>query len=159
MAWPSLKTWTASVVTVLDLNTEIRDRMATLKTSIADNGDIAFLKGYAEKSQSVAPVAGVVTIDLANGNHVFVTLNANITSFAVSNSVSGILGGYVIPIVLWIVNDGTLRTITWTVDGLSVQFSDNVAPTLSGTNAKVDRVVLYFSSGTAVYGDQVGHNA
>ncbi len=41
MAWPSLKTWTASVVTVLDLNTEIRDRMATLKTSVADNGDIS----------------------------------------------------------------------------------------------------------------------
>ncbi len=40
MAWPSLKTWTSVVVTVLDLNTEIRDRMALLKTSIADDGTI-----------------------------------------------------------------------------------------------------------------------
>jgi hypothetical protein len=38
--WTTPKTWTAVVVTVLDLNTHIRDNLNILKTSIADNGDI-----------------------------------------------------------------------------------------------------------------------
>ncbi len=40
MSWPPVKTWTAVVVTVPDLNTEIRDRMTLLKTSIDDNGHL-----------------------------------------------------------------------------------------------------------------------
>lgn len=39
--WPgAVKTWTAVLVTVADLNTEIRDRFSWAKTSIDDNGHV-----------------------------------------------------------------------------------------------------------------------
>ena len=40
MAWTTPKTWTASVVTVSDLNTHIRDNLNVLKTSINDDGTL-----------------------------------------------------------------------------------------------------------------------
>ena len=40
MAWTSPKTWTATVVSVADLNAHIRDNETILKTSINDDGTI-----------------------------------------------------------------------------------------------------------------------
>ncbi len=252
MAWPSLKTWTSVVVTVLDLNTEIRDRMATLKTSIADNGDIAapnaisgvaqgnllgtssgnaasptrsntnlklydnsasnwagvgtdtagkmyfvtgtsgtpstrfsidpagtvvvpspgvfealgaslladtipLLRGYQEKFQIVAS-AGTTVIDIANGNHVILTLGTNVSAFTITSSVFGFTSGYVQPVVFHIQHDGTLRTITWTINGIAVRFSSAVAPTLASANGFITRVVVYLMSGYAFFGEQIGYN-
>jgi hypothetical protein len=187
MAWPSLKTWTASVVTVLDLNTEIRDRMALLKTSIADDGTInagtatidtislttglttagqvnagfiaGRLRAYGEYYQTATPSAGVVSFDIASGNHVVLNHTADVTSFTITVGLFGFTAGTVYPIVLYIKHNGTPHTITWTVNGGSVKFSSNVAPTLSSANGAYDRVVLYYAYGLEVFGEQIGYNS
>jgi hypothetical protein len=188
MSWPSLKTWTASVVTVLDLNTEIRDRMALLKTSIADDGTInagtatidtlsittgvtsnagagnfaslsGRLRSYGEYYQTVTPSAGVVSFDIASGNHVVLNHTADVTSFTITVGLFGFTAGTVYPIVLYIKHNGTPHTITWTVNGGSVKFSSNVAPTLSSANGAYDRVVLYYAYGLEVFGEQIGYNS
>ncbi len=187
MSWPALKTWTASVVTVLDMNTEVRDRMALLKTSIADDGTIAAttaaittltlgdatsnsgvvalntmvgrLSAYGERYQSVTPSAGVVSFDIASGNHILLNLNADVTSFTITDAYFGFSGGVVYPIVFYIKHNGTPHTITWTVNAGSVKFSGGVAPTLSSTNGVYDRVVLYYMFGVDVFGEQIGYNA
>ncbi len=190
MSWPSLKTWTASVVTVLDLNTEIRDRMATLKTSIADDGTInagtavidtlsittsigtpsgsgvgnfgllcGRLRSYGELYQTATPSAGVVSFDIGSGNHVVLNHTADVTSFTITVGLFGFTAGTVYPIVLYIKHNGTPHTITWTVNGGSVKFSSNVAPTLSSANGAYDRVVLYYAYGLEVFGEQIGYNS
>jgi hypothetical protein len=187
--WVTPKTWTAVVVTVADLNQHIRDNLNVLATcidtatgsilvpsgkSLTMNGAMtagqtpatqflgnvfALLLGYEEKYQTGTISAGNLTIDIAGGNHVFVTMNANITSITVVSGIFGLVTGYVAPPVLHLVGDGTLRTVTWTVNSTAVRFSNGVAPTLVGTSGKVTRVVLYLATGKDYWGEQIGYNA
>lgn len=162
MSWAAPKTWTAVIVTVADLNQHIRDNLLILKTSIANDGAIVGpLRGYAETSQAVSIVSGVVSVDLAAGNHVVVTLTANITSFTLTSSALSLAtANAVFPVVLYLLNNGTVRTITWTVNGNGVHFGGGVAPTMTGTNGKYDIVVLTYCTGAGlfVFGDVKGQN-
>ncbi len=185
MPWPSLKTWTASIVTVLDLNTEIRDRMALLKTSIADDGTIAaagsntitgsltmpttapaylgdclpIMRGYGERFQTLSISAGVVAIDLSGGNHIVVNMNANITSFTLTSSAFGLLTAEVLPFVLYLVGDGTLRTVTWTFNGSAARFSSGVVASLVGTSGHYTQVAVRYLNGLTVFADQIGYDS
>ncbi len=150
-----------SILTAAFWNAQVKNNGIVLKTSIADDGSTWFgaLGGYSESYQAVSPGAGVVTFDLAAGNHVVVNVTANITSFTMTDSVGSLTSGRVYPIVFYLKNDGTLRTITWTINGNTVLFSSGSTPTLTGTNNKHDRVVLYYMVGLGVFGDQIGINS
>lgn len=99
------------------------------------------LKSYREVSSSPSIVAGALTLDLANGNHFSVALGANITSITFSNVPAT---GKPTALVLRFVADGSVRTITWPA---SVKWAGGVAPTMTGTNAKVDIITLYTVDG------------
>jgi hypothetical protein len=137
---------------------------ATLSSTLAVNsalttlGDaVPLIRGYQEKYQTVA-AASTTVIDISSGNHIILTLGTNISAFTITSGFFGFTSGYVQPIVFHIQHDGTLRTITWTINGSGVRFSSAAAPTLVATNGIITRVVIYYMSGYAVFGEQIGYN-
>lgn len=110
------------------------------------------------KETKTAPTisTGVVTLDCNAGNLFAISLNANITSFTVNNiPATGTL--YVMAIEL--TADGTARTVTWSLGGVSVKWAGGTAPTLTSTNGKKDTFILYtHDGGTNWLGFKAGQN-
>jgi hypothetical protein len=87
---------------------------------------------------------GVVTLDLSTANVFAVSLNANITSFTVTNiPTTGTYAEFAIELTA----DGTARTVTWTFQGVGVKWASGTAPSLTSTNGKKDTFVFYGHSG------------
>ena len=99
----------------------------------------AIFKDYSEVTSSPAISSGTLTIDLSAANVFTVSLNANITTLTISNTLatSNTSTGF----TLVLTADGTARTITWPG---SVKWPAGTAPTLTSTNGKID--VLSFVS-------------
>lgn len=123
----------------------IADTVSTLvverqPTAISKDGTVAGpLKSYAEMAQVVAISAGTLAVDISLGNHVIVALGANITTITVTNIPA--LANTVVPLVVYFVPDGTPRTVVSTINGSSVHWPGGVAPTITGTAGKIDRIV------------------
>lgn len=99
-----------------------------------------------EMKQAPAIAAGVLAVDCATGNAFVTTLNANITSFTVTNiPATGALYGFMLELVA----DGTARTVTWTFQGVAVKWAGGVAPVLTSTAGKKDSFVFYTHDGGA----------
>jgi hypothetical protein len=111
------------------------------------------LQDYGETRTAPTISSGTLTLNLENGNVFEVALNANITTFTISNSpASGTAGS----LTLKLTADGTARTITW---GASVKWPGGTAPTLTSTNNKVDVLVFVtMDAGTTYYGFVAGQN-
>ena len=97
------------------------------------------IRDYSETVSSPAISAGVLTLNLETSNIFTVSLDANITTFTVSNPPANGYGG---SFTIIFTADGTQRTIAW---GSAVKWANAVAPTMTSTNAKRD-VVSFFSS-------------
>ena len=111
------------------------------------------LQDYGETRTAPTISSGTLTLNLENGNVFEVALNANITTFTISNPpASGTAGS----LTLKLTADGTARTITW---GASVKWPGGTAPTLTSTNNKVDVLVFVtMDAGTTYYGFVAGQN-
>jgi len=111
------------------------------------------LQDYGETRTAPTISSGSLTLNLENGNVFEVALNANITTFTISNPpASGTAGS----LTLKLTADGTARTITW---GASVKWPGGTAPTLTSTNNKVDVLVFVtMDAGTTYYGFVAGQN-
>lgn len=121
------------------------DQKRVLKIPIADDGSVfGPLKGYHETRQAVAIVSNNVTVDCSLGNHVDVPLIANITSFTLTNIPAT---GKAFAIFWYFTGDGTVRSITWSINTHTARFPSNSPPVMTGTNGKVDEVVTYFRDG------------
>jgi hypothetical protein len=108
------------------------------------------------KEVKTAPsiASNVLTIDCSTGNAFAVALNANITSFTVSNiPASGTFYGFILEFTA----DGTARTVTWSFQGVTVKWAGATAPTLTSTSGKRDSFVFYtYDGGTSWIGSIVG---
>lgn len=111
------------------------------------------LQDYGETRTAPTISSGTLTLNLENGNVFEVALNANVTTFTISNPpASGTAGS----LTLKLTADGTARTITW---GASVKWPGGTAPTLTSTNNKVDVLVFVtMDAGTTYYGFVAGQN-
>jgi hypothetical protein len=114
----------------------------------------SLLKKYSEVTASPTISSGTLTVDLSAANVFTVSLNADITTLTISNTLatSNTSTGF----TLVLTADGTARTITWPA---SVKWSGGTAPTLTSTNNKID--VLSFVSydqGTSWLGFVGGQN-
>lgn len=114
--------------------------------------DNPVLKSYGEIKTAPSISAGTLTLDLSLGNVFEVSLNANITTFTVSNPVPT---GSACSFVLVFTADGTARTVTW---GNAVQWPGATAPTLTSTNGKKDFFVFYTSTGGGFFAFVAGQN-
>ena len=106
------------------------------------------LRYYNEVLASPAITANVLTLDLSTAQMFTVSLNANITTFTISNT--PVTANRSIGFTLIFTADGTARTVTW---GAAVKWANNDPPALTSTNAKKD--ILSFVSpdgGTTWYG-------
>lgn len=109
-----------------------------------------------EKKTAPSIAANVLTIDCALGNFFAASLNANITSFTVSNIPAA---GEAYGFVLEFTADGTGRTITWSFQGVTVKWAGGTAPTPTSTNGKKDTYVFYtYDAGATWIGAIVGQN-
>ena len=106
------------------------------------------LKYYNEVLASPSISANVLTLDLSTAQMFTVSLNANITTFTISNTPA--TANRSIGFTLIFTADGTARTVTW---GSAVKWANNDPPALTSTNGKKD--ILSFVSpdnGTNWYG-------
>ncbi len=96
MSWPTVKTWTAVVVTVADMNTEVRDRMTLLKTSMNDDGrETKVTRAIAvnaalTSTDDIALATGAITISLPTSatapNKTYVIKNVGASTVTVNVS-------------------------------------------------------------------------
>jgi hypothetical protein len=106
------------------------------------------LRYYNEVLASPAITANVLTLDLSTAQMFTVSLNANITTFTITNTPA--TANRSIGFTLIFTADGTARTVTW---GATVKWANNDPPALTSTNGNKD--ILSFVSpdgGTNWYG-------
>lgn len=117
------------------------------------NGGSVFTKSIRETRTSPTISAGALTLDCSAGSVFAVSLNANITTLTLS---SPPVAGFGYTMILQFTADGTARTVTWPA---AVKWSNNVAPTLTSANTKVDIFTLTtHDGGTNWYASTVGQN-
>ena len=143
MAWtlPSVRA-TADLITAAIWNTDLKDNLILLKTSIADDGRVSGeLKNFREAITTLTIAAGAITLDLSLSNTFKVTLDANITSITVSNWTAS----KSTPVTLRLTQDGTGgRTVALPAGW---KWSYGTAPTITATLSKTDLVSLYSDDG------------
>lgn len=94
----------------------------------------------------------VLTVDLAANDWFRFTRDANITTMTISNIPA--TGRYV-SFVLDVVGNGTGYTWTWFTS--TVKWPNNIVPTITTTNAKLDRYIFAtYDGGTTWFGSVVG---
>ncbi len=110
-------------------------------------------KTYSETKTSPSISSNALTIDLSAGTHFSVALNANITTFTVSNPVSsGTVGSFTIKFTA----DGTTRSITWPS---SFKWAGGSAPVaMTGTNNRKDIVTCIYDDGGTTYNCAISQN-
>ncbi len=146
MAWPSLKTWTAAVVTVLDMNTEVRDRMSTLKTSIADDGRVSGeIMTFREEVTSVA-FSATPTFNLAlSNNFALGALTGNVTAITVSGWTAS---KFQTASILFVQDGSGNHTVAWPAGW---KWSNSLVPVVGLTASKRTTVQLVtFDGGTTI---------
>lgn len=114
----------------------------------------ATLSKYREPTSAPTISSGTLALNLNTAQVFLVSLDANVTTFTVSNTPadSNTLVGF----TLILTADGTARTITWPA---SIKWAGGTAPTLTSTNLKKD--VLSFittAAGTTWLGFVGGQN-
>ena len=103
---------------------------------------------------TVSPVAGVVTLDLSQGQEFLVNLTGNVTSFTLSNVPAG---AFAFSVSLR--QDATGgRTVAWTLTGRTVVWAGGTAPTMTATASREDEVLFKTRNGTAFKAYVAGQN-
>ncbi len=116
--------------------------MSGVNTMIGRTDFVQYTETYSQPTIS----ASALTLNLAAASHFIISLNSAITTLAFSNPPgSGRVGSFTVAFV----TDGTVRAITWPA---SVHWASNVAPTMTGTNGKVDIIqCVTYSQGVIWY--------
>lgn len=147
-----------SVLAAAFWNSQVRDNGNVVITGIntADGSLVGPLKGYRETKQAGSISSNNVTVDGSLGNHVAVALTAAITSFTINNVPAT---GKFFGVMFYFTGDGTVRSITWAINTHTAKFPSNAPPVMTGTNAKVDEVMVYtYDGGTTWYAKALGFN-
>lgn len=144
MAWVGEpKTWTPDVVTVPEMNTEIRDRMNILKTSVGDDGAL-----IDDTVEATTIVAGVITLNLGAARHFTFSATSNITTTTLQNIPTA---GHLAWFTTRHKADGTARTWSWFTG--TVIWGGGFVPTRTSTTNKVDwYMFLSVDAGTIWHG-------
>jgi hypothetical protein len=124
-----------------------------LDSTNAWGGRQDFNANYTETRTAPTISAGALTLNLNNGTHFDVALNANVTSLTISNPpISGRAGSF----TLVFTADGTPRTVSWPA---SVKWAGATAPTLTSANGKKDVFTfITYDGGTSWLGFIAGLN-
>lgn len=93
--------------------------------------DLLGLKIFSELTQSVSITSNTASIDLSLATTFAITMNANVTSFQISNIPTNAAGSF----NLILTSDGNPRAFAW---GSAVTWSGGTPPTLTSTNGKKD---------------------
>lgn len=141
------------LATKVDHYDRVFNNTLLLKTSIEDDGSLIAglllrtpeIRGYKESIVVASIALGTLTIDLNLGNFFYVALNANITTFTITNAPASGLGA---SFRIWFVADGTPRTIAF---GSDVAFPSAATFTPTSTSGRVDEVTFSKRVGTTKF--------
>jgi hypothetical protein len=123
---------TATVTNIA--NADISASAAIAGSKIApDFADIVNLQKIVTETKSTPTItSGVLALDLSAAALFYVSLSANITNLTLSNVPAS---PKVFSFMLQFPNTGTVRTVVWPA---SMRWGGGTAPTMTGTNGKVD---------------------
>jgi hypothetical protein len=133
---------------------EIQNSTSAIINSIGSAGAVTMfdnelirprIRDYSETVSSPAISAGVLTLNLETSNIFTVSLNANITTFTVSNPPASGSGG---SFTIIFTADGTQRTITW---GSAVKWANGISPAMTSTSGKIDILSFITTDGGAAW--------
>ena len=114
--------------------------------------DLLGVKMLSEITQSPAINSSTLSIDLSLGTTFNVTMDANVTSFQISNVPTNAAGSF----NLVLTYDGNSRAFAW---GSAVTWSGGSAPTLTNTHGKKDIFsFITLNNGSNWYGFVGGQN-
>jgi len=110
-------------------------------TTVVDDNKI-FLPNNASSVRTAPTIsANTLAIDLNSATIFDVSLNANITTFSITNiQASGRTSSFIIIFT----GDGTPRSVTWPA---SFKWPNNTAPTITSTNTKKDIYTFFTVDG------------
>lgn len=153
MAFNPTNPVSVGLATKVDHYDRVFSNTLLLKTSIEDDGSLIAglllrtpeIRGYKETIVVPTITLGVLTIDLSAGNFFYVSLNANITTFTITNAPASGLGAN---FRIWFVADGTLRTIAFGSD-VALPSAATYIPT--STSGRIDEVTFTKRVGTTKY--------
>lgn len=116
------------------VNADISASAAIAGSKIApDFADIVNLQKIVTETKSTPTItSGVLALDLSAAALFYVSLSANITTLTLSNVPAS---PKVFSFMLQFANTGTVRTVVWPA---SMRWGGGTAPTMTGTNGKVD---------------------
>lgn len=130
-------------------NTTLTGTLSVAGTLTASGGGVLTdpeLTNYRETKATAAISAGDLTLDLDDGNHFAVALNADIDgTFAISNVPAT---GKAAAVTITFTADGTIRDITWPTGTV---WPGGSPPVMTGTNNKRDIITLYTWDGGTVW--------
>jgi hypothetical protein len=107
---------------------------------------------YTESYDSPTISGGTLALNLNNGSHFLVALNANVTNMTVSN----VTASKAVAFTIRFTADGTPRTVSWPTGTV---WPSGVAPTMTSTNNKRDLFTLItYDGGTTWFGFVGGQN-
>jgi hypothetical protein len=113
------------------------------------------VKAVTDTLTTVAPVAGVVTLDLSLGQEFLVNLTGNVTSWTLTNAPTGT---FTISVTNRQDSTGG-RTVAWTFTGKTLLWAGGTAPTQTSTLNKEDEFVFKSrDSGSTFKGYIAGQN-
>jgi len=128
-------------------------RISKSRVDLGDSRlDNPVLRGYGEIKASPSISGGTLTLNLSTASVFEVALNANITTFTVSNPVPT---GNAQSFTLIFVADGTARTVTW---GNAISWPGATAPTLTSTSGQRDFFTFYTSTAGGFFAFIAGQN-
>lgn len=110
-------------------------------------------KQVSETVVSVSPSANVVTVDLSAGTVFDVTLNANVSSFTISNPIASRVNSFTV----YMNQDATgSRTVTWSFTGKTIKWAAGLSPTITATANKTDVITFVSKDGGSTWFGFVG---
>ena len=123
---------TATVGNIVDSDISATAAIAGSKIAPDFSEAVNLQKIVTETKATPVISSGVLTLDLSAAALFYVSLSANITTLTLSNVPAS---PKVFSFMLQFANTGTVRTVAWPA---SVRWGGGTAPTMTGTNGKVD---------------------
>jgi hypothetical protein len=155
-SWPTMKTWSAVLVTVSDLNTYVRDVFNVLITSIdyATGFISGRIKNFTESLSALTISAGTLTVDFNAANVFPFTLDQNISTTTAQNPPAS---GVFCAVTFIITFNGTAYTWAWLTS--TVKWPNDVPPVFTNTAGKIDTFMVWTVNGGSTWrGVVVGQN-
>jgi hypothetical protein len=108
------------------------------------------MKDYSEVPKTVTSSAGVLDLDLEDGNNFVLALSENVTTFSISNWLTGTVQF----LTIFLTQDDPARTVSWSDE--SILWNDGTEPDITTVSSVHIITIVSPDGGTTKYGFHTG---